>query len=420
VGIVFVAIFSTPRIVAERDGVVLGCNNAPELWERLADICEKVGGAVPDQVIAGVDDNFFVTEQPLLVNGKRVRGKSLYVSLALLKHLNEREADAVLAHEMAHFSGGDTLFARKISPLLARYENYMAHMQGGLVTLPMYFLLLCFRACYELPRSQISRDREFRADAIAANATTPDDFAAGLLRITAYSHFRGTIETNLFRHNRELESVDIGGSIDRGFAEYALSFAQQADLGSQSAAHPFDSHPPLVQRWEALGIPWSPDKAQRILAEPVDGAWRTRIPAGEELERQQWQAVEQAFQQNHLTSLAYRFLPASPEEKELVSRTFPPVVFEGAGKQLVLDCEQLDLQGWSAPIRYPEITSIVLQDGERLEIHYRRLGSSSRIIELKMFGKRAGEILPAVNRYYGRYLAAVEYQKRQVKETGIS
>src|SRR5581483_11478406 len=82
VGAVIVAIFKNPKHQFVVEGAVLTRDAAPPLWDELRRICAAVGTAPPDQVIAGIDDNFFVTEQPVTVAGKQYTGKTLFVSLA--------------------------------------------------------------------------------------------------------------------------------------------------------------------------------------------------------------------------------------------------------------------------------------------------------------------------------------------------
>ena len=51
-------------------GKVIDRQTAAPLWQELQAICTKVGTAPPDQIIAGIDDNFYVTEMPVTVDGK--------------------------------------------------------------------------------------------------------------------------------------------------------------------------------------------------------------------------------------------------------------------------------------------------------------------------------------------------------------
>src|SRR5262249_13420239 len=152
-------------------------------------------------------------------------GKTLFVSLPLLKQLQSAEADTILAHEMAHFSGNDTLYSKRISPLLLRYQAYLAALHEGAITRPVFHFMLCFRALFELSIRKLSREREFRADSIAAAITSPRDFVSALMRTVAYSKFRAAVENELFKQERAMETVDVSKRVELGFHEYAVAFA---------------------------------------------------------------------------------------------------------------------------------------------------------------------------------------------------
>ena len=61
-------------------------------------------------MIAGIDDQFFVTEHPVTIQHADWKGRTLFVSLSLLRTMPEDETRAALAHELAHFSGNDTYY----------------------------------------------------------------------------------------------------------------------------------------------------------------------------------------------------------------------------------------------------------------------------------------------------------------------
>ncbi|MEI8382111.1 MAG: M48 family metallopeptidase, partial [Planctomycetota bacterium] len=221
VGAVLVAIFASPRTEQTVEGTILERDAAPRLWEELSSICAKVGVDPPDQVIAGIDDNFFVTEHPITMNGTRMTGKTLFVSLPLLKQLHATEADTILAHEMAHFSGQDTLYSKRISPLLMKYQAYLKGLHEGGISLPVFHFMVCFRVLFELSLNSLSRKREFRADAIASKVTSPRDSAAALLRTMAYSKFRQSVELDLFKQTEAMEKADVSARVEQGFLDYA-------------------------------------------------------------------------------------------------------------------------------------------------------------------------------------------------------
>jgi Zn-dependent protease with chaperone function len=415
VGLVIAAIFRRIKEDFAVEGQVIEKDEATPIWSELRRICDRVGTDLPDQLIAGIDDNFFVTEQPVLVGDRTYHGRTLFVSLSLLKQLQGGEADAVLAHEMAHFSGQDTLYSRKISPLLSRYSHYLQALHQGGVTLPIYYFMLCFRALYQLSLGKLSRQREFRADRISMETTSVRDVAGALLRTIAYSSYRDSVQRDLFSQEQALQTANVSERIGQGFHQYATSFTSSPDIGNLAPAHPFDSHPPLVQRLQAIGMQLESEEAQRLLAAPGDGRWYQYIPAAEQMEKEQWQQFEERFREYHEQSLPYRFLPETDEELAIVVKWFPPVNFEGKQGTLALDHDKMAFDQWPAPIRYAELTNLTLKDNGVLQISYNREGKQKESLPTSKFARQQ-EVLDAIQHYYGRYLSAVAYQKEKKQE----
>ena len=416
---VIIAIFKKPPKQFPVEGVFLDRAAAPMLWSELDRICQKVGTASPDNVVVGVDDNFFVTEIPVVVAGGERSGRTLFASLSLLKQMHGGEADAVLAHEMAHFSGNDTLYSKKISPLLNRYAMYLAALHQNPVARPVYYFMLCFRALYELSLGEHSRDREFRADKIAAEVTSGRDFAGAMLRVTAYSDFRAKIQNELFEAERALESADISGRLEQGFLAHAAAFAAKPDLAGVATAHPFDSHPPLSQRLEAVGVPLYPHSAVALVSSPGDGRWFGAIPNAEQIERRQWEEFEARFREMHEQSLPYRLVPDNDEERAIVVKAFPEVTLNGKKGFLTLDCEKVFYSKWPEAIAFREITKCSMNENV-LEIRHAPDGKQKSKIPFGTFPSGGKEALAAFNHYYGRYMSAAAYKKQKLEVQAAS
>ncbi|MCA9016080.1 MAG: M48 family metallopeptidase [Planctomycetaceae bacterium] len=398
------------------EGAVIERGSSPELWHELSDICQKVNTEMPDQVIAGIDDNFFVTEQSLTVGEKKFSGRSLFVSLSLLKQLNGKEADAVLAHEMAHFSGNDTLYSQKISPLLVRYDNYLQGLYEGGLSLPIFYFMNCFRALYEVSLGRLSRVREFRADRIATEATSPRDMAGALLKIVAYSNYRAKVEQDIFEKEEVLENANVSQEIEDGFDNYAGSFLSNPDISHLQTSHPFDTHPSLDERLKAVGCPLESPDSQSMLSEPGDGQWFQKIESAEQLEGEQWQEYEERFRAYHEETLPYRFLPETENELAIVVKAFPEVQLEGKEGLLTIDHESIRFPAWESPVRFSDIQECKLDDKQRLNF-ISASGTPSKL-NLKKFTDQQ-KVVEAVERYYSRYLAAKAYQEH-VKQSGTT
>jgi len=203
-----------------------------------------------------------------------------------------------------------------------------ALFHGGIGRVVFYFMN-CFRSLFELSLGKRGREREFRADRIAAEITSPRDLAGALLRTTAYSKFRNGIQQKLFEQERVLESTNIAGQIAEGFSASAGRFAAEHDIGELKSSHPFDSHPPLADRLEAVGVPLSPATAESLLAAPGDGGWYPMIDKAGEIERQQWDGFEAKFRSKKLstpsTATGAAIKALRPTRLKSVARKLRPV-----------------------------------------------------------------------------------------------
>jgi Zn-dependent protease with chaperone function len=220
-------------------GEPLEREKSPALWRRIDALSQRLGTQPPQQILGGIDNNFFVTEHPVHVEQRVFHGRSLFVSLSLLKRLSKQEADAILAHELAHFSGGDTEYSKRIAPLLSRYASYMALLYGSALSRPVFYFMLFYWSMLQLSLGRESRERELRADKIAADATSPASVGHALLKVAAYSCYRARVEQGLFERNRAHSDLDIAHGVAVGFVDYARGQRLTHDLeeGSASVEH---------------------------------------------------------------------------------------------------------------------------------------------------------------------------------------
>ncbi|MCC9599747.1 M48 family metallopeptidase [Stieleria sp. JC731] len=401
------AIFAPARMDLELQGQLLDRQAAPRLWADLQQICDQLQTQPPSQIVAGIDDNFFVTEAPVMLDGKRLKGRTLYVSLSLLKQLNGEETRAVLTHEMAHFSGNDTHYSKRIAPLLQRFDNYLGALYEGAITKPIYSFMMCFRGLYALSLGKISREREFRADMIAAGVASNRSVATALMRTLAYSTYRNQIEQDLFEFEGSLENAKIATRIETGFGQFAPSFIGEDNIASLQTAHPFDSHPPLSERLEAMGYRIDAPELQQDLSLPGDGSWYHGITNASSFEATQWSDYEDNFRKMHAQSLPYRFLPSTDEEREIVERDFPPVTYEGKKGTLAIDCDGMTYDLWKSELPFSDADSMSLEDSV---LTIQRKHGGKETLKIGHFRGQT-DLVDVINRYFVRYCTAAELQQ---------
>lgn len=318
------AIFSTPNLDVCLSGTVLTREQAPLLWQRIDELCASLNTEAPKNLILGIDENFFVTATDVHVEQEHLTGRSLYASISLLSVLTGEEAEAVLAHEMAHFSGGDVDYTQKLSPKLAAFENYLEAIG---IAVPVYLFMGSYYLLFTRALRKDDRQREFRADKVAAQCVSPTAVANSLIKVAGYASYRQRVHMELFDRDSMHEELNIPRRIEQGIESYAKSdFAK--DIASMSVPHPFDSHPLLKERIEAVGLNIDEKSYGDILMSKGD-SWYGEIESAAQIEEKLWEIFEQEFATDHEKSLAFRYLPATPKETELVRKHFPDMEFAG-------------------------------------------------------------------------------------------
>jgi Zn-dependent protease with chaperone function len=409
------AIFTKLPSFSEVEGRCLSKEEAPALWNRVKQMAARMHTTPPDRIVAGIDPSFFVTGGPMMVDGKKLEGRSLYLSLPLLKTMSIEEADSILGHEMAHFSGNDTEFTQKIAPLLQRYHYFLACTADGL-TLPIFHFMNIFWCLYQKNLGTYSREREFRADRIGANFTNPAAFGRALIKFIAYSNWRGSIEASAVTAGVQAGDAPVRERIEAGFSEALCSFIGSSEALAAEAPHPFDSHPPLSDRLAALGLDAEQVLQDSRLLQPAEHSWYQEIDVAEAAENSLWSRHQENLDKVRDAVTAITMLPEDQEQEAFLRNAYPPLSFTCGKKTALLEHDCIGLSNWDTPVFFNDILNCSLESYPgmtRLTIATKEPGG--KWVEHKFYPKKykgtSGDLLEAFQTYYGRYRAAVEHRK---------
>lgn len=318
-------------------GELVSEDDAPLLWKRIRHMAQRLKTEPPKNIVAGIDANFFVTEAPLTVGNHTLTGRTLFVSLPLLRILDQAEADAVFGHELAHLRGGDTQSSARLGPKLVQFDHYRHAIRSGGLSAVVSPVLDLYRTIFEIALARDSREREFKADRIAAKLISPAAIAQSLVKIAAYAQYRFKIEDELFGRNERHDTTTLGIArfVAQGLAPYAASDDFLDAMKTANVPHPFDSHPAMPERLRNVGMALKEQDYGAIAVRAPAATWVQEILTADAIEQRLWSDYEQQFAQDHERSLAYRYEPATDEERALVLRYFPPVVFALKGENTV-------------------------------------------------------------------------------------
>ncbi|MDX1704969.1 protease HtpX [Pseudidiomarina sp.] len=175
--------------------------------------------------------------------GASKKSSLVAVSTGLLRHMNQDEVEAVLAHEIAHIANGDMVtltliqgvvntfvifFARVIAGVIDNATRSSSQSGQGLGGMAYFAIVMVLELVFGILASIIvfwfSRQREFRADAGSAALVGRDKMIAALRRL------------------QQGQESQLDGSM--------MAFGIQSE--SRKFSELFLTHPPLEKRIQAL------------------------------------------------------------------------------------------------------------------------------------------------------------------------
>ena len=244
----------------EAPGLILEKSSHPRLFAELDNIAAALGEPMPAEVYLVGETNAWVADRGgfMGIGRRRVMG----LGLPLLAALNVSQFRAILAHEFAHYYGGDT----RLGPWLHRTQMAMIrtfqNMGSVSVAMRVAIMAILFKVVYGILQwywlfflraiNFVSRRQELRADELACMVAGPQALIGGLRVV----HGASMAWPAFWRE--ELAPMLNSGRlppVTSGFSEFlaAPAVAAQVDKGIETQlregkAEPYDSHPPLRDR----------------------------------------------------------------------------------------------------------------------------------------------------------------------------
>jgi len=194
VGMNFFSYFFSEKMALMSSGAQpLTPESNPEIYARLAPIVEKLA-----QKMKLPMPRLWVTPDPspnAFATGRNPNHASVAVTEGILRLMNDRELEGVLAHELGHVLNRDILISSVAATLASAitYLGYFGRFYGGGSSddgerrgSGAGGMLMIFLAPFAamLIQLAISRSREFDADATSAEITgDPDELISGLKKL---------------------------------------------------------------------------------------------------------------------------------------------------------------------------------------------------------------------------------------------
>lgn len=251
IGMNFFSYFFSEKMALMSSGAIrVSAEENQHIWQRIAPmterLCQRMGIPMPKLwVLPEASPNAFAT-------GRNPSHASVAVSAGLLDLMDDREVEAVIAHELGHIKHRDILIS-SVAATIASAITYVGHMMmfsglghrhddeedsgsGGLIGGLLMMILAPMAAM--LIQMAISRTREFSADAAAAKYTgSPDGLINALSKLNMWSQ-RIPMEASPAMSHMYIFPVGTGEWMARLFSTHPATEQRIAKLQSYRALSP--------------------------------------------------------------------------------------------------------------------------------------------------------------------------------------
>lgn len=166
------------------------------IYKAVKEVADKLHTTMPKHILIVIDDDFHVQNAHIkLSTGTIINGNTLVIGFPFIKYLTAEEIKAIIAHELAHFTGNDTVVSTKVAPGYRALRSWFMNTQGlssiggaqGVwVALPNYFSSFLAQKLFlwfEKNLARVDRVREARADIIGAVTYGSNTFENALKKV---------------------------------------------------------------------------------------------------------------------------------------------------------------------------------------------------------------------------------------------
>ena len=262
-------------------GETISRDKASSLWNEVDKIAKTLGALRPENIVVGLDPDFFVTESNIAYLSGSLAGRTMYCSLPLMRILSKDEFKAIIGHELGHYKGLDAKFSRKFFPIYRGTADSIASLQeagfesfgfGFASLLPAIAIFGYFFESFSVAESTISRSRELAADSEGARVTDSATIATALVKLHAFSGLWEGLEY------ADEEALQEGRAFVNASKTYAEAVVEHANpdaldgIAEMHLSHPTDSNPPLAVRLDSLGISMKEIAEQSLRINPESRA----------------------------------------------------------------------------------------------------------------------------------------------------
>ena len=255
IGLILLAGLVWALFPRKKEGIILKKEDAPKLFELVNEAVKKTG-------IEKINTIRIVPGSSIAVTG--LFSKELLIGVASLRHISEKDFEAILFHEIGHFAAQDT----KVGSFLGVYFetlqkqyvssvnfwNYSPHYAIAIIGLPSLAMSWILLNIFSFLYAPYSKFREYKADELASTNTSPQVFGNALVHYASYTHAHDTIMPQIIVEHltKGKKLTNVYATMTHFWNEENAKAAMNAILQDNESFR--DSHPSIKNRLEHLDV----------------------------------------------------------------------------------------------------------------------------------------------------------------------
>lgn len=266
------------------------------IYRLLADLARSQDLRLPHDIRIGADTVAHVYEDGA---GQRI----LVVGGMALAAFSQQALAGVLAHELAHFTSGDTRLTRRAQRgwwMMAVLEQHFQERPSTRFN-PLFWLIYLYHYLFRLAWAANSRQQELAADQHLVRHVGPELAASALLHVTVSDRLPWVKLSNIIKthvaNNQPLDAV-FAEQVKRARATDAAEWQEACASELKKKTKAMDSHPCLRERLKAMGI--SPKRAIKLMLDQSGPAAKDLFPAWEAIEKVLTEEIVAAYREVYL------------------------------------------------------------------------------------------------------------------------
>ncbi|MCF7798510.1 M48 family metalloprotease [Candidatus Woesearchaeota archaeon] len=235
-------------------GVLVKRKEHPKLIALVEETAEKLNVSCPDEI-------YLTADPSISVSG--FFKKRLSIGIASIRSLSEKEFQSIIAHEMGHFYGKDTVIGgffwrvdyslEKSSEFGKAWYDAIPIMNFAIIGLVVMLFYKVYRFFFGIINYYYSRQMEYRADYVASKVAGSTNFHKGLLNYSSYTGYFTQVGYNSMIQllNQGQAFVNIYENVHTWYTkENAKKIQKQVMLNDKWSL--FSTHPTLKSRLKRI------------------------------------------------------------------------------------------------------------------------------------------------------------------------